>query len=684
MRRTGWAIFVGLLLLCSMAVFASTEETALPDWLTGEESSSKEDSSTENSSKKDVSEAEKADDQDISAPETNAAEIEKATASSAEWTCPQCETTVSGNFCNNCGTQKPTAEWTCPNCGEIVEGNFCNICGTARNGGESDAPAETETHSTDAAVSEVDTDNSDIAVESDTERDTVQESETAAIWENNVLKEEHGALGELNADGKTPEANEIVFGVSDWRRADITAVYVLDNFVGMPENAIDISAVQDGSVMGWLDANNALYIAGEGGVKAHKNAAALFAWFENAKEIRLNGNLHTDHCTTFKHMFYHLPNLEVLDIQGMKTTNAEDFTKMFCGCRKVPNLDVSQFETTKVKSFFAMFCKCEMLDTLDITSFDTRSATTTRLMFSGCSNLRGIIWDNSLFNTHLVDTMTEMFEDCPSLTSLDLSGFDFSSVGRMNHMFENCVSLQSINLGNISLPSSISHDGVFAGSSLEPYYGTNAELWFDGSGQTDNQVVETIADNAAVTLYDAILDEYRDAVLTYDSVQDIDYVRSLYPHVNTTLVFHQYAWPEYNRLYYAYYDIDGNGSGELLIGLGTPDGSYVSCFDIFASDGTGITKFFDNESLGERSSLTVYTDGTIHFQGSNGAADGVVECWVIGSDGATPVSVLAYSYHYDETGQISYSDVTGNMLPVDYENSLSEKTPVSVTGWTML
>lgn len=53
-------------------------------------------------------------------------------AGSNTWNCPQCGTVNTGNFCNNCGTKKPSASWTCPQCGTVNEGNFCNNCGTKR------------------------------------------------------------------------------------------------------------------------------------------------------------------------------------------------------------------------------------------------------------------------------------------------------------------------------------------------------------------------------------------------------------------------------------------------------------------------------------------------------------------------------------------------------------------------
>ena len=43
-----------------------------------------------------------------------------------------------------------------------------------------------------------------------------------------------------------------------------------------------------------------------------------------------------------------------------------------------------------------------------------------------------------------------MFNNCPSLTSLDLSNFNTNNVKYMDRMFYNCSSLTSLNLSNFN------------------------------------------------------------------------------------------------------------------------------------------------------------------------------------------------------------------------------------------
>ena len=58
--------------------------------------------------------------------------INQAQTNANSWKCPQCGNENTVNFCNNCGTKKPSANWTCPSCGTVNSGNFCNNCGTKK------------------------------------------------------------------------------------------------------------------------------------------------------------------------------------------------------------------------------------------------------------------------------------------------------------------------------------------------------------------------------------------------------------------------------------------------------------------------------------------------------------------------------------------------------------------------
>ena len=60
-------------------------------------------------------------------------------------------------------------------------------------------------------------------------------------------------------------------------------------------------------------------------------------------------------------------------------------------------------------------------------------------MFNNCTSLTSL--DLSNFNTSAVTNMSSMFNGCTSLTSLDISNFNTSAVTNMAYMFNGCTNL---------------------------------------------------------------------------------------------------------------------------------------------------------------------------------------------------------------------------------------------------
>ena len=99
-------------------------------------------------------------------------------------------------------------------------------------------------------------------------------------------------------------------------------------------------------------------------------------------------------------------------------------------------------DTSKVTSMSSMFRDCPSLTSLDLSNFNTSNVTNITWMFYNCSSLTSL--DLSNFNTSKVTDMINMFYGCSSLTSLDLSNFDTSKVTNMMQMFNNCDSLTDV------------------------------------------------------------------------------------------------------------------------------------------------------------------------------------------------------------------------------------------------
>jgi len=108
--------------------------------------------------------------------------------------------------------------------------------------------------------------------------------------------------------------------------------------------------------------------------------------------------------------------------------------------------NISMLRTYYVINMEEIFENCSSLTSLDLSSFDTSNVTTMYYMFDDCSSLTSL--DLSNFNTSSVINMGNMFWDCSSLTNLNLTSFETSNVSNMGFMFRNCSSLTSLNLSS--------------------------------------------------------------------------------------------------------------------------------------------------------------------------------------------------------------------------------------------
>ena len=106
--------------------------------------------------------------------------------------------------------------------------------------------------------------------------------------------------------------------------------------------------------------------------------------------------------------------------------------------------DGDSIDTSNVTSMDNMFKNCSSLQSLDVTNFNTSKVTNMGYMFQNCSALQTL--DVSGWDTSKVTNMGWMFDYCRSLQSLDVSGWDTSKVTNMSAMFYNCDLLQSLDL----------------------------------------------------------------------------------------------------------------------------------------------------------------------------------------------------------------------------------------------
>ncbi len=161
----------------------------------------------------------------------------------------------------------------------------------------------------------------------------------------------------------------------------------------------------------------------------------------------------------FGAMFYSCRKLASLDLEKFNTSSATSMNQMFYYCSSLSSLDVRKFDTSNVTNLALMFYRCSSLDEIDVTGFDTSKATDMSSMFSGCSSLKEL--DVTNFKTSKVTRMPFMFKECSSLEELDVSKFNTSNVRTMESMFESCSGLDSLDLKNFDTSKVTSMESMF-------------------------------------------------------------------------------------------------------------------------------------------------------------------------------------------------------------------------------
>ena len=128
-----------------------------------------------------------------------------------------------------------------------------------------------------------------------------------------------------------------------------------------------------------------------------------------------------------------------------------------------------------------------------------------------------------------------------------------------------------------------------------------------------------------IYIYNDVLTQYSDMVQNdfYADLRDSDtYESSFGKDIGFEIRTHK------QNIYYALYDIDGNGTMELIIAGEEKDVSNPSFspwnYDLYGYDGTNVVHIFPEMDFGYRTNFSLYDNGVIEvFYSSSAAESGV-------------------------------------------------------------
>lgn len=178
------------------------------------------------------------------------------------------------------------------------------------------------------------------------------------------------------------------------------------------------------------------------------------------------------------------------------------------------------------------------------------------------------------------------------------------------------------------------------------------------NGIVQTKYVGKNADKDSRMIYLPVLEQYKEAinhyfypdVLRYDS--NIPEIVGEY--VNEYLL-RTAGYSDMSEIYYAFVDIDGNGTEELLIGLSDAELSEPHCFDVFGYNGKRIIRLFD-DNFTARTFFTLYKNGIMAVEGSSGAAYSNSSYYRIEQNGchAELIEEIVYDGSYDPLVKSKY------------------------------
>ncbi len=177
--------------------------------------------------------------------------------------------------------------------------------------------------------------------------------------------------------------------------------------------------------------------------------------------------------------------------------------------------------------------------------------------------------------------------------------------------------------------------------------------------------------------YEAILEEYRVACA------DADYLEhpQQYPNAAKDGLDYYHSMGAFD-LYYAYDDIDHNGTDELLIG------AEGSIWDVYAFDGEKPVKLIDEKAMGGgRVRLSIMKTGEMYVTGSSGASNGICYMRRLMEDGFTTEEVFYFDQVSNELGTNYYGQIDGQhstLTPEEFSVRMERYTERNNFQWNNL
>ena len=169
--------------------------------------------------------------------------------------------------------------------------------------------------------------------------------------------------------------------------------------------------------------------------------------FENCDNLFFfnNTGLYSEKFRSTKKLFYETSLTENY-FNDFNSINLEDISYMLA-FTLISEFQSEGINTKNVKTMSHLFEECISLTKVDLSLFDTSNSVDISYMFAACGAFK--ILDFSIFDISKVTNMLNMLQNCISLTELNINKKDTSKVEDMPYMLDSYLSLENFDLSNL-------------------------------------------------------------------------------------------------------------------------------------------------------------------------------------------------------------------------------------------
>ena len=132
----------------------------------------------------------------------------------------------------------------------------------------------------------------------------------------------------------------------------------------------------------------------------------------------------------------------------------------FRGFRNLTEIEnINLINTSEATNFTSMFNDCRSLTNLDLSSWDSSNVRDMAYMFNDCRALQSV--NVGSFNTNNLQRFEYMFSGCYVIQNIDLSNFNTTNVTHMYGAFYNCYQLRNLDISSFRTSNVVDMRGLF-------------------------------------------------------------------------------------------------------------------------------------------------------------------------------------------------------------------------------